>query len=320
VVVPILLVAFSTIAARSLHAQGESQYLALITDLSGKVVVKKAQKTGFEKAVWGMQLFQGDQLKTYEGSEVTLLFSNKNLIALGANSSLTISDGSLSPKTPKPIRSVDADLLADVSVLSLRRTSEGEMGALAGLRSGATEEAIVLLSPRNSKIKSVRPSFIWDSKKEFDSFKVTLYDSDGPVWARDVSGRRLDYPEDATALEHGQSYFWHVEGEGLFDTYKSPSLGFTVLSRDELDQVESEERKVEGIFREGTSGSSVDLILGAYYDKVGLYGDAIDRFENIAKMNSDAPLPHEILGKLYQNIGLKDKAIVQLQKAIELSQ
>jgi len=36
-------------------------------------------------------------------------------------------------------------------------------------------------------------------------------------------------------------------------------------------------------------------------------------------MNPDAPLPHEILGSLYSDVGNKDKAIEELQKALLLS-
>jgi len=36
-------------------------------------------------------------------------------------------------------------------------------------------------------------------------------------------------------------------------------------------------------------------------------------------MNPDAPLPHEILGSLYSDVGNKDKAIEELQKALALA-
>jgi hypothetical protein len=36
-------------------------------------------------------------------------------------------------------------------------------------------------------------------------------------------------------------------------------------------------------------------------------------------MNADAPLPHEILGSLYTDVGNKDKAIEELQTALLLA-
>ncbi|MFQ5752319.1 MAG: hypothetical protein ACE5HI_10010 [bacterium] len=139
--VTVLIIILSTAVVKSLTLQQEPQYVALITDLKGKVMVKKAQRDEFEKALWGMQLFQGDKLKTFEDAEVSCLFSNNNLVALGPNSTIIISKGPLSPKkAPKSIRNMDTELLADHSILTLRKTSEGEIGALAGLRFGRTEQ------------------------------------------------------------------------------------------------------------------------------------------------------------------------------------
>lgn len=316
-----LIIFLSVIVAKSLLPQQALQYLALITDIKKEVMVKRAQRGDFEKALWGMQLYQGDRIKTLEGSEVSILFSNNNLITLGPNSSLTISEGRVSPEeSPKPIRNVNTGLLAELSSLTLRQTSKGEIGALAGLRYGGAEHEIELISPRNSKIKTTRPSFNWKCKREFDKFIVKLYDSNGLIWQRTLSETEMVYPEDENPLEYGQSYFWHVEGEGLLESFKSKSIGFTVLSREELQRVQTQENKVKDMFKDDLNSSNFHFILGAYYDNKGLLQDAIAKFEMIADLNADAPFPHEILGRLYSNIGLKDQAIAELQMAIKLSQ
>ena len=51
----------------------------------------------------------------------------------------------------------------------------------------------------------------------------------------------------------------------------------------------------------------------------GLLQDAINEFQVISKINTDAALPHEILGSLYSEVGDKDKAIDELQKALTLT-
>jgi len=60
-------------------------------------------------------------------------------------------------------------------------------------------------------------------------------------------------------------------------------------------------------------------VLGAFYINQGLLQDAINEFQIIAEVNVDAPLPHEILGSLYSDVGNKDKAIEELQKALSLA-
>ncbi|MFQ5752320.1 MAG: hypothetical protein ACE5HI_10015, partial [bacterium] len=118
------------------------------------------------------------------------------------------------------------------------------------------------------------------------------------LWSREIAKTKLDYPKEENPLEFGQSYFWQIEGEGLLESFKSRSIGFTVVSSEELQMVESQEKKAKEMFKDELNSSSFHFILGAYYDKKGLFEDAITKFEIIAKMNADAPLPHEILGRL----------------------
>lgn len=303
------------------QAQEKPRYLALITDIKGEVLAKKAERADFEKAYWGMQLSQGDQVKTLADAEVSFLFSNNNLISLGPNSTLTLSEG----RAPgnghdTSVRKMDTQLLADNALLTLRKTSGGEIGALAGLRSADARQKIVPLSPRGSKIKRIQPSFEWTAANEFDRFKVKLFDSNGVTWSKETETTRLEYPQGEPPLSYGESYFWQVEGEGLFESAKSASVGFRLPSQQELEKVKAQEEKIRQMFKDDLEGSSFHFVLGAYYDREGFFEDAIKHFEVIARMYPDAPLPHQILGKLCTSIGLKDKAIAELEKAINLGQ
>ena len=306
---------------RPVSSQQDPRCLAVITEINGDVFVKKSKKTEFDKGFWGTQLYQDDKVKTSKASEVSLLFSNGNLIGLGPNSSITISKGP-SPKNRdlQPVKHIETELLADISIVTLRQTDEGHIGALAGLRSGNDDQTVDLLSPCNTMVRTDRPSFVWQSTKPFDSFVVTLYSSSGPVWSREVTDKRLDYPDEGKALSHGESYFWLVEGKGLFDGFKSTSQGFSVLKKEDLVDVESQQKRMKDLFKDNPNSSSYHFVMGSYYQKKGLLEDAIREFEFISKINSDSPIPHEILGKLYSDVGQKDKAIAELQKALKLSQ
>lgn len=302
-------------------AQRSGQCLGVITGLSGNVMVKQVDKTEFVKTLWGTQLFNGDQIKTTSNSEVTLTLSNSNIIKLGSNSMITISDEkdytSVAGANVKKIASATMISLSD---LTLKRDDRKESGALAGLRTGDTdtEQKIELTAPYNSLLKTKRPSFSWTSKKPYENFIVNLYSSKGLLWSKKVTGNLLNYPVDERELEFGGSYFWNVEGEELISTQKSASLQFSLLSAEKSKEVESQEAIIMNTFADETDGSSLHSILGAYYLNQGLLQDAILEFQTIAKMNSEAPLPHEILGSLYTDVGNKDKAIEELQKALSL--
>lgn len=316
----LLIMIFSFISTKLLVSQQVTKCLAVITEINGDVLFKKANNSEFVKTFWGAQLYQSDQVKTSKESGVSLLFSNGNLIDLGSNSMITISKKSSSEnETKKSFKNIESELIADFSILTLRRDDKGEIGALVGIRTVYIDLQVVLLSPCNTLINTNLPSFSWFSKKSFDNFNVKLYNSNGLLWSKEISENKMEYPGDEEELEYGESYFWHVEGEDLIDTYNSGNQGFSILSQEKSIEVGSQEKRIKDLFRDDPNSCSYHSLLGFYYIKKGLLEDAIKEFKMISEINADAPLPHEILGKLYNDIGKKDMAIAELQKALQLS-
>ena len=71
-------------------AQEPVQCIALITGMHGNVQVKKAGKPDFVKALWGTQLFQGDQVKTLTNADATLTYSNNTIFRLQPDNLITV--------------------------------------------------------------------------------------------------------------------------------------------------------------------------------------------------------------------------------------
>jgi hypothetical protein len=316
----LLVFIFSFSGPRLSQAQQPSKCLAVITEINGKAFLKKVNRSEFSKTSWGTQLFQGDEIKTSEKSEVKLLFSNSNLISLGPNSLIKIS-GKETPATESTgnVRNISSATMVNLSDLIPKREDRNDVGALAGLRSASMDQTIELTSPNNTMIKTDRPSFSWITRKSFDNYIVNLYNSKGLVWSRQVSENILKYPENEKGLDFGESYFWNVEGEYLIDTEKSANHRFSVLSPEKYKEVEENENTIKNTFKNDAESSSMHSVLGAYYINKGLLQDAIFEFQTIAKLNTDAALPHELLGSLYSEVGDKDKAIDELQKALKLA-
>jgi hypothetical protein len=316
----LLLFIFSFPGPRLSQAQLPSKCLAVITEINGEAFLKKVNRSEFSKTLWGTQLFQGDEIKTSEKSEVKLLFSNSNLISLGPNSLIKIS-GKETPATESTgnVRNISSATMVNLSDLIPRREDRNDVGALAGLRSVSMDQSIEPTSPNNTLIKTDRPSFSWITRKSFDNYIVNLYNSKGLVWSRKVSVNILKYPENEKGLDFGESYFWNVEGEYLIDTDKSANHRFSVLSPEKYKEVEENENTIKNTFKNDAESSSMHSVLGAYYINKGLLQDAIFEFQTIAKLNIDAALPHELLGSLYSEVGDKDKAIDELQKALKLA-
>ena len=288
--------------------------LAVISDVQGSVYLNKSGSDDPIKAVFGTQLGQGDRVETGKRASVSMLFSNGNLISLGPDSNITISGNQASGSS----RKIGAGMAGNFSDLALRQDNTGEMGVLMDLRSDATSQQIIPISPCNTMISNNMPSLRWESKKPADEFVIRLYDGEGLVWEQRTTATSMEFPENEAALNYGQSYFWSVEGMDLINSFRSLNQKFTILPEAKIHEIKNKEKKLMEMFADNPGSSSLYSLLGAYYAKAGLLEDAIKAFETVRDANPDASLPHEILGGLYSDVGKKDLAIAELQKALML--
>ena len=301
-------------------AQQPAQCIVVITEINGESLLKKLHSNEYSKTFWGTQVFQGEEIKTCDKSDVKLIFSNNSMISLGPNSMIKIS-GKESPATETAgnVKNISSAMMVDLSAFTSKREDKNDVAAPAGLRSVTIDQTIELTSTFNTIIKTDRPSFSWITKKTFDNYIVNLFNSKGLVWSKKMSDSKMEYPENEKVLEFGESYFWNVEGEFLIDNDKSANHKFSVLSFEKSKEVEENEIVIRTTFVDEPESSSLHSVLGAYYIIQGLLQDAINEFQVISKINVDAPLPHEILGSLYSDVGAMDKAIEELQKALMLA-
>jgi hypothetical protein len=303
-----------------LQGQQNQKCVAVITGISGDVQLKRAGEQQFSKASWGTQLFNGDQVKTTAKSEANLAFSNNSIIKVGVNSQITIAGEEPSKdSSAEGFKTASAGMMIDLSDLITKKEYVKDEGAIAGVRSIDGANQIELASPVNTFIKTLRPSFSWNTDESYTDFIVTLYDNKGPVWSRKVTQKTLDYPENEKELVNGVSYFWIVEGQALIDTEKSGSRKFTVIPLEKSREVAEQEEILKKTFVNDPESCTLHSLLGAYYLNSGLLLDAEREFRIVSEMNKDASMPHEILGSVYIKTGNKDKAIEELQKALALS-
>ncbi|NQV72808.1 tetratricopeptide repeat protein [bacterium] len=300
-------------------ASAQTDRIALVTEVSGDVALAKAGTSAFTKVDWGTPLFEGDRIRTAASSEAVVLFSNSNMLTISAGNTFTVSAASVSsPALSGPVRAVDGELMAAASDLTLHRAGQGEIEVLGGLRSGGSSSDIEVTFPRNSKITSSRPHFSWTSAGDFEEFKVIVRSNEGEIWSEMTTETEMDYPASAPELVPGQTYFWQVEGEDMLDVATSPLVTFEVLSAEGLATIENGKAQITALFDGAKSSSGQLYMIGSMYVKQGLIADAITTFKQISESNPSAAMPHEILGKLYYEIGLKDEAVRSLQTAIAL--
>jgi hypothetical protein len=301
-----------------LGAQESPSHQALIVDLTGTVTVQRAEKMKPEKAVWGMQLQGGDQIGTGASSSVSILFVNNTLITLGASSTITI-DRKLPAKRGAERSSLDVSsaISSDKPLGSFRESGEGEVALLAGLRSSATDD-IMLVYPRKSKIPKSRPRFEWNATEPFDRYVVSVYNESGIVWSQTTRDQSVLFPPDEPPLAKGQSYFWNVKGERMFEESRSVDMEFAVDDANNVDRVRQTAEDIRALFENDTTSYSYKFIAGSFWEQEGYLHEARAYFEDLEGAYSDAPRIHQILGNLYAKMGLKDLAISEFQKALQV--
>jgi len=299
------------LAGTAFSVQAQSDRIALVTEIKGTVELAKAGSSSYAKIDWGTPLFEGDRVRTAAGSEAVVLFSNSNMLTVRAGNTYTVTAGNAATSLSGPVRAVDGDLMAAASDLTLHRAGQGEIEVLGGLRSGGDDSAISLTFPRNSKISSSNPVFSWDSSEDFESFTVVVRSDAGEIWSGSTEDLTLEYPSDAPVLEAGKNYFWQVKGEDMLDVFSSPLVSFEVVSDKEMAQIEDGKTQISALFENQVSNSGQLFMIGSMQVKYGLLGEAISTFTKISEANPTSPAVHEILGKLYYEIGLKDEAVIK---------
>lgn len=192
---------------------------------------------------------------------------------------------------------------------------------LNGNTMGASEgtDAIVVLSPRSTRLLDARPVLRWTTLAEATAYKVTVR-GDEMSWSVNVPAvvgsptQEINYPPPcaqgqttgcASPLTAGKIYKLVVEANGRSSEEEDlPDLGFGVLTEDEARRVRE---KVEAVNRMPVVGSLKTYMRASVYLHHRLNDDAIRLLKESAK-NPDAV---RLLGDLFLKVALTREAETQ---------
>ena len=159
----------------------------------------------------------------------------------------------------------------------------------------------------------------WTPPTEFEEYRLSVRDDSGEIWSMEGARPGATYPADAPALEPGRQYFWQVTGIAMLDEVDSELAPFELIGASEREAVQEDVSEITSVLTGDGDANSRDYLLGALYAREELLGNAVEAFSRIAERHPDATLAHEILGKLYLRMGLKDQSIMSLTKALASS-
>jgi len=293
--------------AQSSQAQTDDH---VVTDVQGKVSVKRARRGKYVPAYIGMSVGNGDTFR---------------LDTPGSRASVTCSDGAERPVARNPF------------TLQCQNTGEANKPVLpprnnnrrvTKLRGGPeTNVYPVLVSPRMTTLLNPTPLIRWLPARDATSYKVSVFQGSAVVWSTTVGNvTQVQFPNDPkVALIPGKTYRVVVyAGTHSSSEERAPNLGFAVLIPDEADKVRAAEARIRGL---RLSDESTRLLVAELYanwvapngpDGKALNAEAIELLEGLGEMK--APALVRQLGDLYLAIGLSGKAEGLYLRALKLSQ
>ncbi|GMQ82532.1 MAG: hypothetical protein BMS9Abin05_1986 [Rhodothermia bacterium] len=283
--------------------------VAVLTDVQGQVMLARAGSDTFSgTGEFGTPLYTNDRLRTGESASASILYSNGDLLTIGASRSIMISNTADGLTGSASRIKVDKRVSSTAASLALHRSGDGEIAALSGLRSSVERATISVVSPSNSAVRSSTPLFSWTASETFSLFRVRVFNSTGIVWEGESTSTNLEYPSDAPVLNAGVDYLWQVFGENMLDVEGSEISRIRVLTQESLDMISEAEENLASSNIKASSGN-YHLLLGSLYAESRLLSDAADEFKALIEEYPGTALPYELLAKIFAEMGRIDLAM-----------
>jgi len=281
--------------------------LAMLVGKEGKVEVAQPIQADYRPARLGMQLQSGDGVKTYPQSIADVFCQDGSIQHVDAEREEMVVcqlDTGLSHQLYEPLERVHG---GQTSLVLPPRESPADYGHVP-----------VVLSPRNTKLLTLTPTFCWTTVDGAKGYTVIVKSPAGEVWRGETDQTELAYPTDAPALTDGTTYLLSVEaqlGAAAAPRASTEAIHFSILAPPEAEEIQALEEELKASPLEE---SSQRFILATLYAERGLYRAAITTYEALVTDDEQAAY-HCALGDLYVQIKLYRSAQEHYARAVELA-
>jgi len=274
-------------------SSGENDFNILVV-VEGKVQLKREQWTEFHPTSFGAMLYRGDQIQPASGAKVVVLCNNLASWNVPAGAPSGLNNGC--PQDSEPV---------------LVRSS----GLIGNTRGGTDPLLPFIISPRATRLIDPNPNLRWNPVPGVNSYTVSIR---GIEWKETVNTSEFTYPGDPP-LKSVTEYLLIVEAENGTSSRNegTPGLGFSLLSGEEIQQVQADLEKIDSL---ELAEPAKSFAIAQLYASRELYAEAIQLLEKVAKNDGHASNLHRALGELYQKVGLTGSAELSYQTALELAE
>lgn len=255
----------------------QQQRLNFISEVKGKVAILR---TGRKKP---QQAFPGDYLNS----------SDKLRLAEGASAKVSCDNGSTWIPSKGEFEVSKGCKYTD-RVIFTRPGSN-----TSPTRAGNDSRIPYLISPRNTAILTQQPTLSWNPVKGATGYRVQI--SGGEVnWSTNTNQPMVVY-SGKQPLKPGIFYEVVINANNGISTKDIDDPTFFVLSSSDIQQVKT---NIAQLQQQPLNNESKTLALAHLYRSKDLNADAIDVLEKLVKDRSKTTAVYQLLGSIYQHIGL----------------
>ncbi len=281
--------------------------VAVLTEIragKGEIRIKRAEDGDWSAPRALQALRPGDQVRVTADGRATLAFTGGGAQAVtAANSPFTVA-------APRGETGADRarGLVAGVTQFLLGQPKPPTYQSLS-VRSGSPPPRI--LSPRETRLLPGAVTFEWAGPPRPD-YGVRLVSPQGLVWEQAGLPRRpLPYPESAPALAPGTRYSWTLDAPG-----QPPQRAeFEVVATGDATRIRTALADLAAAAPGGEVGSPPALMRAGLFFQEGLYADARSELQSAIQQDPDEPTLRQLLGYVYDRVGLTDLAAQEFDEA-----
>lgn len=301
-------------APAALRAAEPVAVLAEIRPGQGEVRVKLAGEAEWKAPQPLLSLRPGDQVRASADARAVIVFTGGRApqAVAAANSPFTVG----APSVAAGGERVQALVNSVTQFLVGKQDKPAYVSLYVPLSTRSVRlPPPTLLAPRETRLLSGPVTFEWSGADSL-RYMIRVFGPDGLVWEQGGLPRQpVQYPAAAPALRPGQRYAWELHTE------RQPvqRAEFEILQPADAGRVQQALALLVPSALPGQSGSTLALLRAGFLSREGLYQDA--RKELVAAIATDATEPslHQLLGHVYDRMGMKDLATDAFDEARFLS-
>ena len=253
----------------------------ILIDFKGNVQVKKAQWRQFHQANSGITLSSNDQIKLGSNASVTIYCSNQNQWTVKQPGTHRLSQG----------------CPAGEAIIRLCPDCNNDTRRPLGTKEERLQQLPYLISPRHTLVLNDSLTLRWNAVSGATDYTVKVGD-----WQGQTKETQMVYDGE---LKPGEFYTVRVMADNGVSSQDEENYSrdswFIVL---EEDEARSLQEQVTVIKQQELSKEQEVLILAYLYRGNELNAQAIEELEDLVKSGSQRTTVYQLLGDIYQQVGL----------------